>query len=223
MEYGDLEYRLDPARAALLIVDVQNDFCGPVSVTGQERDNSAMVSMCNALDALIPQARSAGVPVIYVRTIHDPLADSAVWRSRRPAPYPYADELCKPNTPGIEFSCTPPLLGEAVVTKRRYDSFIGTDLDHMLGAMGREAIVATGCLTDICVETAVRHAVSLDYFVTVAADCCASFTKEAHDEALARMGRAFGRISDGPAIASIWQRATAVASFVPPSSDQAVG
>ena len=212
MEYGDLEYRLDPSRVALLIVDVQRDFCGPTTVTGQARDNTAMVQMCDALDELIPRARDANVPVIYVRTVHDPLADSPVWRTRRAVPYRFEDELCKPNTEGIEFACIPPAAGEAVVTKRRYDAFIGTDLDHLLRSMGRAAIVATGCLTDICVETAVRHAVSLDYFVTVAADCCASFTTAAHDDALSRMGRAFGRVTTSQEIASIWQRAAVVAA-----------
>jgi len=204
MEYGDLDYRLDPSRTALVVVDVQKDFCGPVSVTGVVRDNSAMVAMCLALDRLIPAARHANVPVIYVRTVHDPLADSPVWRSRRPVPYPYEDELCKPDTDGIDFACTPPLPGEAVVTKRRYDAFIGTDLDHLLRSMGREAIVATGCLTDICVETAVRHAVSLDYFVTVASDACASFTEAAHQGALERMERAFGKVADSQTIESVW-------------------
>jgi len=207
MNYGDLEYRLDPSRAALLVVDVQNDFCGPVSVTGIERDNSAMKAMGAALDELIPEARASGVPVIYVRTVQDQLADSPVWRSRRQVAYPYVDELCKPGTAGVEFYCTPPLDGEAVVTKRRYDSFIGTDLDHLLRSMRREAIVATGCLTDICVETAVRHAVSLDYFATVVSDCCASFTVEAHEQALSRMERAFGRVSDAATVIACWRAA----------------
>jgi len=184
---------------------VQNDFCSPVSVTGIERDNSAMKAMGVALDELIPEARLSGVPVIYVRTVQDPLADSWVWRSRRQVAYPYADEVCKPGTDGIEFYCTPPLEGEAVVTKRRYDSFIGTDLDHLLRSMRREAIVATGCLTEICVETAVRHAVSLDYFATVVADCCASFTVEAHEQALARMERSFGRVIDAATVIAAWR------------------
>jgi nicotinamidase-related amidase len=205
MAFGDLGYRLDPSRVALLVVDVQNDFCGPTSVTGVERDNTAMKEMAANLDALIPIARSSGVPVIFVRTVQDRLADSPAWRARRSVPYPYEDELCKPGTDGIEFFCTPPLDDEAIVTKRRYDSFIGTDLDHLLRSAGREAIVAAGCLTDICVETAVRHAVSLDYLVTVASDCCASFTAEAHDQALARMERAFGRVVDSGAIATHWR------------------
>jgi ureidoacrylate peracid hydrolase len=204
--FGDLSYRLDPSRVALLVVDVQNDFCGPTTVTGIERDNTAMKQMAANLDELIPVARAVGVPVIYVRTVQDRLTDSPVWRTRRAVAYPYEDELCKPGTDGVEFFCTPPLDDEAVVTKRRYDSFIGTDLDHLLRAARREALVATGCLTDICVEAAVRHAVSLDYFVTVASDCCASFTAEAHDQALARMARAFGRVVDSGVVASHWQR-----------------
>ena len=83
MAFGDLEYRLDPSRVALLVVDVQNDFCGPMSVTGVERDNTAMKEMAANLDELIPIARSAGVPVIFVRTVQDRLADSEIWRARR--------------------------------------------------------------------------------------------------------------------------------------------
>jgi nicotinamidase-related amidase len=212
MEYGDLEYRIDPARCAVVVVDVQNDFCGPMSVTGVPRDNAAMVDMCAALDEFIPAARAAGVPVIYVRTIHSPEVDSTVWRTRRASPYPYEDELCRPGTSGIDFACTPPVLGEAVVTKSRYDAFVATDLEELLRATGREAIIATGCLTDICVETAVRHAVCLDFFVTVASDCCASFSPAAHDEALARMSRAFGRVADSSTIAALWRQASAAAA-----------
>jgi ureidoacrylate peracid hydrolase len=212
MEYGDLEYRLAPERAALVIVDVQNDFCGDATVTGEPRDNSAMLAMCQTLDRLIPAARAASVPVIYVRTLHDRLSDSPVWRSRRSVPTRYEDEHCKPGTDGVDFACTSPLAGEAIVTKHRYDAFVGTDLDLLLRASDRKAIIATGCLTDICVESVVRHAVCLDYFVTVVSDACASSTREAHDEALARMGRAFGKVADSSTISSLWLKAASLAA-----------
>jgi len=208
MVYGDLEYRCQPERVALLIVDVQRDFCGPVTASGAARDNTEMDEMTGRLNGLIAAARAAAVPVVYARTLAETHTDSLVWRTRRGETYPYSSEVCKEGTAGAEMYCDGPEPGDVVVTKRRYDSFVGTDLDFILRAMQRESLVATGVLTDICVETAVRHAVSLDYFVAVAGDCCASFTKENHDAGLARIARAFGPVASATEIAAFWPAAT---------------
>ena len=144
--------------------------------------------MTGQLNGLIAAARRAGVPVVYVRSIADAGNDSLAWRTRRGETYPFANSPGKAGTHGAEIYCDAPLEGEDVITKTRYDAFVGTPLDARLRAMGRESLVVTGVLTDICVETAVRHAVSLDYLVTVAGDCCQSFTPEHHEAALARIG-----------------------------------
>jgi nicotinamidase-related amidase len=204
MAYGDLSYRLDPARVALLVVDVQWDFCGPSSAAGEARDNSAMDVMTGHLNGLIGAARGAGVPVVYVRSIADADNDSLAWRTRRGETYPFAASPGKAGTPGAEMYCDQPEAGEAVVTKTRYDAFVGTDLDARLRAMGRESLVVTGVLTDICVETAVRHAVSLDYLVTVASDCCQSSVAEHHEAALARIVRSFGLVVPAAEVVARW-------------------
>src|SRR5947209_20459649 len=64
--------RVDPARTALMVIDVQNDFTLPQGVCGQVGDDiSPVASMIARPKALIDSARSAGLLIVFVRTIYD--------------------------------------------------------------------------------------------------------------------------------------------------------
>lgn len=79
----DTPFRYDAANCALILVDLQNDFCHPdgsVSKAGQ--NVSAAVTMLPRLQALVAAARAASVPVIFVRTTHDETNDSVAWLNR---------------------------------------------------------------------------------------------------------------------------------------------
>jgi len=204
MAFGDLEYRCDPARATLVLVDVQVDFCTDVTADGR-RPRPQMEQMATRLVPLVEAARRAAVPVVFVQTIHDAASDSEAWRSRRGALVAYERELCKPGSEGAEFFAVAPVAGEAVVVKHRYDAFVGTELDVVLRALGREAVIATGVMTDICVETTVRHALCLDYLTTTVSDCCAAGDEEQHEGTLRRLARSFGLVASAAELAALWK------------------
>lgn len=72
-----------PDKTALIIVDVQNDYCheeGALATGGS--DVSAVREMMPQLHGLIAAARTQGVPVIYIQTFHEKATDSPVWTSR---------------------------------------------------------------------------------------------------------------------------------------------
>ena len=66
--------------------------------------------------------------------------------------------------------------------------FNSTNLNYLLGNMGVEQLIVCGCLTDQCIDHAVRDACDLGYLVTCVEDACATFSEERHENAL----RAFG-------------------------------
>jgi nicotinamidase-related amidase len=83
---------------------------------------------------------------------------------------------------------------EAVIRKRWYDGFAGTDLDGTLRARGVTSLVVTGTMTDICVLATVVGAVNREYRVTVVADGVATLWPEIQRATLDIVGRAFGRV-----------------------------
>jgi ureidoacrylate peracid hydrolase len=206
MNIGDLANRVDPAVAALVVVDVQVDFCrAPGSSPEQD---AAMDEMSIHLEHLIDVARAVEIPVIFIQTIHDWDSDSIVWRSRHGSLSPYEQELCKPGTEGAGFFRVEPRDRDVVVVKHRYDAFIGTELDAILTSLGRQAVVMTGVMTDVCVETTLRHAMCLDYLATIVSDCCESSTRERHEAALQRIAQSFGAVADSNEIAELWNSDT---------------
>jgi nicotinamidase-related amidase len=105
------------------------------------------------LAGLIDRARGGGHPVIFVQ--HDGGS---------------GDEL-EFGTPGWEIHPgVKPLPGEPVINKRASDSFHETELGRTLDEAGARRLVIGGCMTQFCVDTTARRAVSLGYDVTLVAD-----------------------------------------------------
>jgi len=202
MSFEDLAYRIDPSLAALVVVDVQVDFCRAPGSSPEQ--SAAMEKMSINLERLIATAHLVEIPVIFIQTIHDLDSDSLAWRSRHGSLAAYEQELCKPGTEGAEFFRVAPSDGDIVVVKHRYDAFIGTEFESILESLGRRAVIMTGVMTDICVETTLRHAMCLDYLATIVSDCCESVTRERHEVALARIAHSFGAVASSSEIASVW-------------------
>lgn len=72
-----------PDRTALVIVDVQNDYCHPDgALAAGGNDVAGVKAMMPRLHSLIDAARAHGVPVIFIQTFHEKATDSPVWASR---------------------------------------------------------------------------------------------------------------------------------------------
>lgn len=145
------------AKTALVIIDVQNAILqghGGARASEMERAFEATVARIAQLQA---RARAAGLPVILVQHDGEPghrlATGTAGWLIRGElAPHP----------------------GEAVIQKKSCDSFFETDLAGQLAARGIHPgtgrLIIAGCMTQYCVDTTCRRAVSLGYDVTLAAD-----------------------------------------------------
>ena len=215
-----LEQKVEPAHTALLVIDMQNDFCahgGLVSKDG--RDISEAQKMAKRLPTLIAGAREAGVRVVFVRCLYTTDKNfylSDVWleqAARKRAGGYTRIPVCGEGTwEGDYFEDIRPQPGDAVITKHRYDAFQGTDLDLVLRSNGIRTVILTGVVTNVCVETTARAAFVRDYYVIVVDDGTAAYVPEDHVQSLKNIDRFFGEVSTIKQLCAIWNEGRARAA-----------
>ncbi len=203
-------HRVDPATTALVVVDVQNDFCHPHGACAAAgHDVTAAVEMVPRLQRLIAAAKAAGVRIVYIQTTHDASTDSPAWLARN------GDQVrpqnCLTGSWGAEFYLVEPDADDVVVVKHRYSAFAGTNLDLVLRTAGVSALLLAGVATNICVESTLRDGLFADYHVTLVEDCCAAFSQEAHDWTVRTVDALFGVAAPSEEIAAAWHRSPQLA------------
>jgi ureidoacrylate peracid hydrolase len=199
-----------PSKTAVLVVDVQNDFCEPAGAAGKGgKDTSAAMAMIPTLQRFLEAAREHGTNVIFVQTIHEPSTDSEAWIGRRIKP---DAKNCLKGTWGADFTGVAPLPTEPVVIKHRYSAFINTRLDSVLRTLKVESIIVLGVATNVCVESTSRHGYMLDYHTVFVSDCSAAYNPAAHDMTLKVHAKHFGIVASAQEIADCWAKSHAVAA-----------
>jgi ureidoacrylate peracid hydrolase len=201
-----------PSKSAIVVVDVQNDFCEPEGVAGKTgKDTGAAMAMIPTLQRFLGAARAHGTNIIFIQTIHEPATDSDAWVGRRTNP---DAKNCLKDTWGAEFTGIAPLASEPVVIKHRYSAFLNTRLDSVLRTMKVENIIVLGVATNVCVESTARHGMMLDYNTVFVSDCSASYNKAAHDMTLRTHAKHFGSVATSHEIIELWAATHSVAAGV---------
>lgn len=208
--------KLRPATTALVLVDVQNDFCTPDGVMHREgADLAPIEAMLPHLESLLAAARAGGVFVVHVRNSYSTednryLADSFLdVATRRLAGRALITmPMCETGTwgadaaPGFESRDS-----EAVVIKHRYSGFHQTELEMLLRVRKIETVVPCGVATNVCVESTARDAFMRDFHVVFPRDASATYYPAAHAATLSTIGLHFGELSDVAEISGLWQSA----------------
>ena len=183
---------------ALIIVDVQNDFCHPQGSMAhrgvQLYPNISL--LITKLQQLVSHARSQHWPIFFIQTEHSRWTDSAVWLQRMRLGVDVTElPVCAAGSWGSEFYQILPQATDRVVTKHRYSAFLNTSLKPSLLALGIETVLVTGVVTNTCVESTARDAFMHDFWTLTVADCCAAPSQDEHDAALRNLGRYFGVVA----------------------------
>jgi nicotinamidase-related amidase len=215
--------QLEPATTALLIIDMQNDFCHPdgyVASMGYDIDGARrIIPVIAQLRAAI---RAWGGHVLHTREGHRPdLADLTslkLWRSRNTGigiggQGPLGRLLVRGEKGWEIVPELRPLADEPVVDKAGYSAFHNTDLQLLLARTGVRRLILTGVTTDICVHSTLRDAVERGYECLVVADACAATVRENHVAALntiATEGGIFGATANAGAVIAAISREHAV-------------
>jgi ureidoacrylate peracid hydrolase len=212
-----LEQKIDPAHAALIVVDMQNDFCAPGGMMDKEgADISAVQAMAKRLPELIDAARGARALVVFVRNVYSTEANSYLSdvyleqaARRRGGSYTLRDVCAADSWEADFYEGIRPLLGEPIVTKHRYGAFHNTDLETILRAHGTRTVVLIGVATNVCVETTAREAFMRDFYVVFTADGTACYADETHEASLRTIDKYFGPVVHVAEIADVWRRSAA--------------
>ena len=208
---------IDPHRTALLVVDVQNDYCAPGGALEREGGDISMTrAVVPNVIRMVDAARRHGVKVVWIQQTSLPggASDSPAWIYMKRRNGLHADR-CVDGTWGQRFvDGLRPEGDEPVIKKHRSSGFVGTNLDLVLRSNRIESTVVIGVMTEGCVESTARDAAFSDYYVVLTSDCMASDVLAWHEASLLTMG---GRhdIVPGREIIQFWETATATVVAAP--------
>ena len=202
MQPLSLTHLLSNTKIALMIIDVQNEFCHPEgSFAKMGMDMSIIEKMLAPLDRLIDAAHNKNLPVIFIQNVEDASTDSEAWSHRPDGNENHANGfICRSGSRGTEFYHVKPQDNDIVIEKHRFSAFVNTRLDTVLRARKIETLVLTGVSSNVCVETTARHAVMLDYHVILPEDACAAWDMEAQEMAMKNTRSFFGKVTDAATV-----------------------
>jgi ureidoacrylate peracid hydrolase len=186
------EVEIEPKHTALLIVDVQNFNCtweggeyAHLDAAEKERRYGHFFKILK--DGALPNmvllqraCRRAGIEVTY--TVVESMTGDGRDRS---LDYKITGFHVPKGSPDASVvSELAPRGDEMLFPKTSSSVFISTNIDYVLRNLGTKYLIIAGCLTDQCVDSAVRDACDLGYLVTVPTDACATLSAERQDWSL---------------------------------------
>ena len=196
---GDLHWftRLDAARSALLVIDMQNTFCQP-GAPGEVPAARSIVPNINRFAAVL---RGRGVPVVWILHANTVQAGHSDWEVffghvvRNPDVRRRMAESLAPERQAVwrDLKVEP---GDVTLVKNRYSALAhgASTLERVLRNLGVDTVFIAGTKTNVCCDSTARDAMMLDFKSIMVSDCCAALSDEEHLASLETFIQQFGDV-----------------------------
>lgn len=224
-------FSLDPARTAVIVVDMQNDFVAPGGMFDAAGiDISGGRATIEPIRRTLAAGRAAGVAVVYLRMeFRADFSDLGAADSPNAIKHrflgvgprddgaPTSSMLVRGTWNTAIVDELAPEAGDIVVSKQRFSGFYNTELDTILRGRGVRSLILTGVTTSICVDSTLRDAAFRDYQCLLLEDCCAepigaNAARSNHDATLLTTELLFGWVSDSASLLSAIGTTTATSA-----------
>jgi ureidoacrylate peracid hydrolase len=200
----NLSDKIKPLHTALIVIDIQNDFCSPDGALAQRgRDLSLMDPMIDSLQKTINVAERKAIPVLYTQQIYD----RAHLNSLQLEQYDLDSKFisCDIATDGWKFYRLNPR-ADKVYVKYNYNIFSNSELVTKLQSLSIKTLVLTGVDTYICVETAIRNGFDLGYKIVVPIDLVAVNAKHRalQERTFDLVRKTYGTLTTSQELITMW-------------------
>ena len=187
---------LDPAKTAVLVIDMQETFCAP----GGPAEVPSARGIIGSINALTAGLRLRAVPVIWVLHANGRRGSATDWDMF--FDYVVADDVRERTieslAPGRQRAwgdlATAPQ--DLTIIENCYSAFIAgsSNLERELRGRGIDTVLVAGTKTNVCCEATARDAMMLDFKVVMVADCCAALSDQEHQASLETIIQQFGDV-----------------------------
>ncbi len=182
--------KLDPARCALLVIDMVKYFADP----GGRNYLPATHAIIPNIKRIAESFRALGSPIIFTRHCHQGEHDLGMLGK-------FFSDYIRCHQPESQIiHQLEPTDHDVVMTKNTYDAFHNTELEKRLLDWGIDQVLITGCLTHLCCETAARSAFVRGFEVYLVADGTASSMELFHVNSLISLANGFAVILDSEGV-----------------------
>lgn len=186
----------DPARTALVVIDMQDTFCAP----GSPAEVSASRSIVPPINDLARRLRPLGAKIIWVLHANMRRGDKSDWEMF--FNHIVADEVRLKTIdsllPGRQSVWSGLEQGndDVVILKNRYSALIhgSSQLEPALRNFGIDTLLIAGTKTNVCCEATARDAMMLDFRTVMVSDCCAALSDDEHLATLETFIQQFGDV-----------------------------
>jgi ureidoacrylate peracid hydrolase len=189
---------LDPARTAMVVIDMQKTFCDP----GAPAEVPASRDIIEPINRLASGLRAAGGTVIWCTHANVSSGQSSDWRNF--FDHFVSDDL---RSRTIE-SLSPGGSGQAIwdeldvqegdlkLFKNRYSALVpgSSQLERMLRSLGLDTLLICGTKTNVCCESTARDAMMMDFKVVMVSDGTAALSEREHQASLENIIQQFGDV-----------------------------
>ncbi len=184
------------AKSVILILDAQNAFCSPQGSLWRKGYTIFNLSLViSAIEQLLSYAHTNEIPVILTKmqSQGDYLQSNLHLTQLTPETAQIGAFLKDPWDSSI-FDFRNRSEKDLTLTKKRFDPFLGTDLEAILRNSEVDHLIVAGFLTNICVESCVRSAFDRDFKVTVIEDATSTYSQPLRDASIETMRRHFAKV-----------------------------